>query len=158
MAQLNYDVNQEELERSFDLLPVGEYTVIIEDSDLKPNNKNTGKNLLLTYQVIDGQLKGRKIFENLCIENLSTQAVQIAKRTLNSIGVAVGIKQIKDSNELHNKPFKIEVGIRGTEDDQYGRQNFIKKHLPLDGSKTISPQQNSTEPDDDGRPEWLRKR
>jgi hypothetical protein len=154
MAQLNYNVNNEELEQSFDLLPVGEYTVIIEDSDLKPNNKNTGKNLLLTYQVIDGQLKGRKIFENLCIENPSMQAMQIAKRTLNSIGVAVGMTQIKDSNELHNKPFKIEVGIRGSEEDQYRRQNFIKKHLPLDRSKVSSPQQNSPEPASDGKPPW----
>jgi hypothetical protein len=154
MAQLNYNVNQEELEQSFDLLPVGEYTAIIEDSDLRSNKNNTGKNLFLTYQVIEGQLKGRKIFENLCIENTSMLAMQIAKRTLNSIGVAVGMTQIKDSNELHNKPFKIEVGIKGSEEDQYGRQNFIKKHLPLDGSKTISPQQNSAEPASDGKPPW----
>ncbi len=152
MAQLNYDVNQEELEQSFDLLPVGEYTVIIEDSDLKPNKKNTGKNLNLIYQVIDGQFKGRKIFENISIDNPKQQTVQIAKRTLNSIGVAVGIQKITDSSQLHNKPLKVIIKIK--EDKVYGDKNEVKKHLPLDGSKTNSPQQNSTEPASDGKPPW----
>lgn len=128
MSQLNYKVNPKELEESYDALPAGEYLAVIEKSDYVSTKAGTGMILRLTYQIIDGPLKGRKLFENLNLENPSTQAQQIAIRTLNSIGVATGVMEIEDSSLLHNIPMKINVKVK--DDAVYGKGNLIKDHLP----------------------------
>lgn len=138
MALINYPVDEQAVEESFDVIPAGEYIAIIENSDYTPNKKGSGQYLKLTYQIIDGPMKGRKLFEILNIENNSNQAQQIARNSLNSIALAVGIKiVIRDSSELHNKPLKIDVRIKGEDTDQYGKQNYIKYHLSLnEGAST----------------------
>ena len=135
MAELNYQINPDEVESSFDPVPAGEYIAIIESSDYVDNKQNTGKILKLTYQIIDGQMKGRKIFNNLNLENKSQQAAEIARKSLNSIGLATGVAVIKDSSQLHNIPMKIDVGVK--EDEVYGLQNRIKKHSRIGGQEAV---------------------
>ena len=132
MAELNYKVDEKDTEQSFDPVPAGEYLVIIENSDFMENKQATGQMLKLTYQIIDGPFKGRKLFNNLNLVNTSKQAEQIARQTLNSIGVACGVLHIKDSAQLHNIPIKVDVGVK--DDATYGLQNRIKKHKALDGA------------------------
>lgn len=134
MAQINYNVDENDLEQSVEAVPAGGYIAVIESSEYVSTKENTGKILKLTYQIIDGQMKGRKIFENLNLENKNKQAEQIARRTLNSIGVATGIKEIKDSAMLHNIPMNLDVTVK--ENPEYGRQNRIKKHSPYKKTNT----------------------
>jgi hypothetical protein len=130
MAGLSYNAGEEQ-ESSFDVLPAGEYVVVISNSDYKPNKKGTGMLLSLEYSVIDGDQKGAKVFEHLSPEHENAQAAAIAQRALNSIMLAVGLKSIKDTTQLHDRPLKIEVHVK--EDAQYGKQNKIKRHIPMDG-------------------------
>lgn len=131
MAQLGYTADPNQPEESFDIVPAGEYTTIIEASDYTPNKQGTGMILKLTYQIIDGEFKGRKIFENLNLQNENAQAAQIAQRALNSICLAVGVQHVQDSAQLHGIPLIIDVSVK--EDPTYGKQNRIKKHLPASG-------------------------
>jgi len=135
MAELNYEVNKKELETSIEAVPAGEYIVIIESSDYVQNKQGTGMILKLVYQIIDGPFKGKKIFENLNLENVNKQAEEISRKALNSIGVATGVAKIQDSAQLHNIPMKLEVTVRNTDD--YGKQNNIKKHLPMNGGGNV---------------------
>lgn len=141
MAQLNYDVNAEELESTFEPVPAGQYNVIITDSSFDNNKNNTGKVLILTYQIMEGPFKDRKIFENLNLINPNKQAEEISKKALNSIGVALGFNKVEDSVQLHNKMLTIEVTVKKSE--EYGLQNKIKKHLSYDG-KASNPINNPT--------------
>lgn len=160
MAEINYNVNPDELENSFNVVPAGEYVAIIEDSDYVPNNQGTGMILKLTYQIIDGpgDCKGRKLFNNLNLQNKSQQAVEIAKRTLNSICVATGhTGSVADSSMLHNKAMLINVTVK--DDPSYGKQNKISKHSPVPvqsvaGSQPQSGFQQQTQPESQGRPPW----
>ncbi len=129
MAELGYKVDTEKPETSFDVLPAGEYLVVIESSDLIDTKESTGKILKLTYQILDSAYKGKKLFEQLNIINKSTVAQEIARKTLNSIGIATGVFDIRDSSQLHNIPFKVDVGVK--EDKTYGMQNRIKKHIKI---------------------------
>ena len=143
MAQLNYNVNPDEQEDSFDVIPAGDYPAIIESSDYTPNKSGTGMILKLTYQIIDGPLKGRKLFENLNREHQNQQAVEISRKALNSIGVATGVKEIKDSSQLHNIPMIIDVRIK--ESAEYGKQNQIRKHTAISGlQEPATPVQQQT--------------
>lgn len=131
MAQLGYTADPNQPEESFEIVPAGEYTTIIEASDYTPNKQGTGMILKLTYQIIDGEFKGRKIFENLNLQNENAQAAQIAQRALNSICLAVGVQHVQDSAQLHGIPLILDVSVK--EDATYGKQNRIKKHIPVSG-------------------------
>ena len=167
MADLGYqaDVNDAN-ESSFDPVPAGEYLVIIDDSDYIDNKKGTGRMLKLTYQIIEGPLKGRKLFENLNLENQSDQAVQIAKRAMNAICLATGVTHVRDSAELHNIPFKIDVKMK--ESAEYGMQNVIRKHFSPDGKAPAPVQPAAQMPPAPGKakaatggkndPPWARKK
>ena len=142
MAQLggNYVPDPNETEESFDIVPVGEYIAVICASDYKANKKGTGMILSLTYEIIDGEFKGRKIFENLNLENENAVASQIAKKSLNSICLACGVQTVQDSAQLHGIPMLLDVGVKAAQGD-YDAQNKIKKHLPASGQAPQAPAQ-----------------
>lgn len=153
MAQIgNYVPDPNETEESFDIVPAGEYIAVITASDYKVNKKNTGMILSLTYEIIDGPKKGSKIFENLNLENENAQAVQIAKKTLNSICLACGIQTVQDSAQLHGIPMLLDVGVKPAQGD-YDAQNKIKKHLPVNGAAPSAPAQTGFQkPAEAGKP------
>jgi hypothetical protein len=143
MAELgNYQVDPNNTEQSFDPLPAGDYIAVIEASDWKSTKTGSGRYLNLQYQVIDGPFKGRKLFNIINLENPSQDATQIARQTLNSIGVACNVMQLQDSAQLHNIPMKIKVVFK--EDPVYGPKNEIKGHKPI--GQTAPPVQQQAPP------------
>jgi hypothetical protein len=131
MAELGYEVNPDEPEKVFDVVPAADYIAMIIDSDYVATKSGSGMMLKLTYEILDGPMKGRKLFEQLNLANKSKDAEDIARRTLNSIGLATGVTNIKDSSLLHGIPLKLEVKVKDSV--EYGKQNVIKKHLPAKG-------------------------
>jgi hypothetical protein len=115
----------------FDPVPPGIYPLIISDSEVVLTKNGSGRYLKLIHQIIDGPLKGRKLFNNLNLWNANAQTVQIAKSQLNALCKACGFQpgfQIQDSVELHNLPFKADVGLdKGS--DEYAPQNKIKRYI-----------------------------
>ena len=95
-----FDANQYEAQ-SFDVLPAGEYDVVIISSTVQETKSGTGKFLKLELQVINGQFKNRKLFDNLNLWNSSAQAQTIARGQMSSICRAIGNLTPMDSSELH---------------------------------------------------------
>lgn len=122
-------------------LPSGEYPAIITDSEMKPTKNRNGQYLELTYQVTDGPLKGRLVWERLNLDNPSAKAVEIAQRSLNSLIAALGLTQVQDSQQLHNRPLVIRVefvkadGVKRTSDT-----NEVKAHKKLEGATSVQSQ------------------
>lgn len=126
----NFDADQIELETSYSLIPDGTRALaMLTSSELKPNKSNTGQNLVLGFQIVDGEFTGRRIFETLVWEHdTSETSVKINRAKFASLCLALGNSRPKDTEELHDKPFNCEIGIRkGTQG--YSDQNFIKKYL-----------------------------
>lgn len=99
-------------------LPSGTYPMQIVGMEVKANSGNTGHNLALIYEVIDGELKGRKLFDNLNLwfknpadAKKEAQVVEIANKHLSSIGHAVGVTQGQDLTVLAFKPMAVEVEL-----------------------------------------------
>jgi len=146
MAQLggNYVPDPNETEESFDLVPAGEYIAVISASDYIPNKKGTGMILKLTWDILDPEeFAGRKVFENLNLENENAVAAQIAKKSLNSICLAAGVQAVQDSAQLHSIPMMLDIGVKAAQGD-YEAQNRIKKHLPVNGAAQPKPAQTQT--------------
>jgi len=134
MATLNnFDANQVDPSVALDPLPAGKYLAVVSESELKPTKTGGGKYLQLTFQVIDGEFKGRLVWARLNLENKSEMTVKIARGELSAICRAIGVMQPKDSVELHNVPLEINVGLK-KRDDNGEFTNVIKGYAKKGGN------------------------
>lgn len=127
MALLNqaFDATTIDPTQTFEVLPAGDYPVMVVDSDMKSTKDGSGQYLQLTLEVIDGPYSGRVIFDRLNLVNRNDKAVEIAQRTLSQICHAIGVLRVQDSAELHNKPILAKVAYKPAS-GQYGESNEVK--------------------------------
>lgn len=132
MANLaGFDASQVPEQQEFSAIPEGQYVVIATASEMKPTKSGTGTFLQFTFEVVDGPMKGRKVWSRLNLVNPNATAVDIAKRELGAICRAVGIIKPGDSAELHNKPLLVTVAVEI--DDRNRENNIIKKYESVTG-------------------------
>lgn len=156
MATLNFNSNEVEPSAGIDAIPSGKYLAVIVDSEMKPTRSGTGQYLELTFEVIEGEYKNRKVWAHLNLENPNSQTVQIARADLSAICRAVNVPVPRDSAELHNLPLVITV--RSRKNPESGDiSNDIKGYAArgvLDATvKTIPAPQTGNA----ARPPWERK-
>lgn len=113
---------------SFEVIPAGEYEAVITGSGMETTAAGTGKFLKLELQILNGQFQNRKLFDRLNLDNPNAKAVEIARGTLSAICRAVEVLTPKDSSELHNRPLRIKLVVKKSE--EYGEQNEIKAYKP----------------------------
>jgi len=135
MAVLNFDAaSTEPLADLSEPIPAGEYLAQIVESEMKPTKAGTGEYLRLVWEIVKGQYKGRKLFDNLNVQNPNDEAVRIAKATLSAICRAVGVGKLTDSQQLHGKTVLLKVKIQ-TSKDTGDLENRIRAYSPKpDGS------------------------
>lgn len=142
MANLNgFNANEVEPAGEFSPVPEGMYSCVITESDMQPNNAGTGSYLKLKIEIIEGEEKGRSVFEILNLDHPNEKAVNIAKATLSAICRATNVMQPKDSMDLHDIPFDAKIVVaKGKDKDGNERMNNnIKKygvHGSLNSEKT----------------------
>lgn len=118
MANLNgFNANEVEPTAAFEPIPAGKYIATIVASEMKPTKKGDGSYLQLEFDVLDGDCKGRKVWDRLCINHPNELTQKIARGNLSAICRAVGVMQPRDSVELHNIPLVITVKCKQREDN-----------------------------------------
>ncbi len=135
-----FDASEVEIP-DFELLPEGDYTLQIVDSEMKPT-KNDGIQLVFTMQVVGSTHDGRQLKERLNIKNANEKAVEISFQTLAKIVQACGLVKVNDSSELHGKKFLGHIAVKKGEgtyvkdgvEKPSADQNVIKKYMPLNGA------------------------
>ncbi len=120
-----FNADEIEPQKAFDLLPPGKYKVVISGSEEKQTKKGDGSYLRLTLTVIDGDHEGRKLFDNLNLNNPNDQAAGIARATLSAICRAVGVKTPQASSDLHDIPLVAVVKVEPAK-GEYEAQNRVK--------------------------------
>ena len=117
MANLNnFNAGDVDPNFAFDPIPAGNYVAAITNSEMKPTKKGTGQYLELTFQVLEGEYKGRLLWARLNLDNPDAQAVKIARAELSAVCRAVGVLAPKDSVELHNVPLVLKVDCKNRKD------------------------------------------
>ena len=132
MAQFNFDASQVAPQASTGPLPAGVYLAHIVESDVQPLKSGNGEGLKLTFEIIDGQLKGRKVWENLNIRHTSEDTQRIAQSQLSALCHAVNVIKLMDTAALHFKPVRINVTVREAQ-GQYKASNNIKGYESAGG-------------------------
>jgi hypothetical protein len=136
MAELNFDATQHEpkVGGSFEPLPAGKYVMAVTESEMTPNKAATGEYLKLTFEVMDGEHQGRKMFRNLNLNHPNEKAVTMARQELSALCAAIGKTAIRDSVELHDKPMIVDVTVKAGRGD-YGPSNEVREYIARGGSK-----------------------
>lgn len=142
-AQLNFDASTVAPSAALDPVPAGWYKVHITDSEAKPTGKGDGFYLELEMEVLDGSYAGRKIFDRLNLSNPNPVATEIAYKTLSAICHAVGVIQVADSAQLHNRPMQAKVALRaagpGADGKHYEASNEVKGYKGIEQAGQAAP-------------------
>ncbi|MFB3892010.1 MAG: DUF669 domain-containing protein [Phycisphaerae bacterium] len=133
---------------TFEPIPAGKYIAAITASEMKPTKSGAGNYLELTFQVIEGQFKGRILWARLNLDNPNPTTVKIARAELSAICRAVGVMTPRDSVELHNLPLQISVRLK-KRGDTGELTNEIKGYARKEAAADV-PQQAAT------APPWMR--
>ena len=132
-------------DRNFDPIPAGNYLMQVIDSEVKPTKSGTGDQLVLTLEVIDGRHSGRRVWDRLNIRNQNPDAQRIAQRALADLMLAIGVRHLVDTEELHFKPFTGKVTIKPDKTGEFGPQNAVR-YKPSGGSPAQPPTSSAAAP------------
>jgi len=158
MPNLNgFNANEVDPAAPFEPVPAGKYLAAITASQFKPTKAGDGSYLELTFNILEGEHKGRSLWARLNLNNPSATAVKIAKAELSAICHAVGVMQPKDSVDLHNLPLVIDVKLKKREDNGE-LTNEIKGFEAKSAAKPQRPESPVAvgADDDESTPPWKR--
>jgi hypothetical protein len=131
----NFNAAEIEPAQSRDVLPAGKYIAVITRNETKPTKSGTGERLNFTFEIVEGEHKGRKVWAGLNVKNANPDAEKIALSELSSICRAVGIMTPRGPDDLHDKPMEIEVKVRAA-DANYAASNEIVGYKPTTSAAT----------------------
>lgn len=157
MAKLEqaFDSNEYEDNNSgFDVVPVGEYTAQVIESDFKNTADKTGKYTEFRFKILEGKFSGSSVWTRMNIKNKNPKAESIARSSLAELCRACGQEgQVQDTDVLHGIPVKIKVKVKSAT-AKYAESNDISGFKPLNGKSTGNPAKADGETS--GKPSWAK--
>jgi hypothetical protein len=128
-----FDPSTHEGTRNLECIPPGWYQAQMIENEVRDALNGNGTYLLAVFEILDGEYRGRKIYQNVTLQNQNQQAVEIGQRLLTDIYNAVGITTpTKDIRVMLFKPVMARVGIKRDKDGIYPDRNCILSVRPSD--------------------------
>ena len=130
MAKISFNIAEAgELKDSApEILPVGDYTMQITQSDLRDTKAGDGQYIWLELEILGPKYVGRRYWERLNLFNKNETAVRIAKKALGAICNAVGVSAFEDTEQLHLKPMKVVITHK---ENKQGKLETRADYYPL---------------------------
>lgn len=128
-----FDAEAVEPQDDFQVIPPGKYPVLVEKAEVRQTRKGDGRYIGLVLQILDGPCKGRKVFDNINIENPNQQAVEIGMRSLSALARAIGVMVVNDTSQLLNQCCIASVKVKDGD-------NNVRTYEPLQQPQQV-PQQ-----------------
>jgi hypothetical protein len=108
-------------------IPIGWYQAQIVENAVRDASTGNGTYLLAVFEILEGDHRGRKIFQNITLQNKSQQAVEIGARLLTDIYTAVGHSgPTRDIRVMLFKPVMARLGIKRDKDGIYPDRNAVR--------------------------------
>jgi len=138
--------NAAEVEPSqpYSLLPRGRYVVAIDESAMKETKSRHGQYLECRFRVLEGEHQESMAYARFNLINQNPKAQEIAFREFSGLCRAVGVLQVADSHELHDRPLVIQVDLEVRKDggqivcDEEGQpkhNNVIKGYFAINDAR-----------------------
>ena len=146
MANLgNFDASQVKPAEVLEAIPAGWYIANMTASEMKPTSSGTGSYLSCEYTILEGEYRGRKLYDRINLQNPNPVAVEIGQRQLSAICHATGVIQIQDSSQFHGRPLSIKVSLRpagkGGDGNFYEASNEVKGYQSVQAAQVQAAQQ-----------------
>lgn len=136
MTAFNFNPNQWEASRSFELIEAGWYDAKVIKSERRPNKAGTAERLNFQFQIIGGKHNGRIVFLGLNYGHPDPKTNEISMGQMKSMYVAMALRgNIGSTEQFHNIPHKIKVAIDPAKDG-FPERNEIKEWQPADYKPT----------------------
>lgn len=156
MANFSFDASAVAPQVTNGVIPAGTYLAHITESEIRPLASGNGQGLKLTFEIIDGQHKGRKVWDNLNIQHNNETTQRIAQAQLSALCHAVNVIKLEDTSALHYKPVKIKVTVREAE-GKYQESNNIKGYESASGATPAPVAPTAPSADAPKAPAWAKK-
>jgi hypothetical protein len=129
-------------------LPEGEYRCAILSAEEKPTKAGTGSYVNLKLQVLDGEFKGRVLFDMITLKNPNVTAQDMGRATLSSLCRSVCVPSPRSWSAICNIPFRCKIGH-----DKFNDQirNKVKAYIFKDDQKQ-EPAASSTDSAEESAP------
>jgi hypothetical protein len=152
--------------KTFEALPTSVQPAQLVKCERKPTRDGNGELMNAQFKIIDGEFKGRTIFNNANLENPNEQTVEIAIEQLKNHVAAAGLESIDskwDWTPLLNVPVMIHVKFEKG-DDQYPDKNSVNGFSPyeqhngsVDKAAKKKGKKKGNGKKDKGKPGWSKK-
>lgn len=125
------DLTDDEEQKSFEMVPSGEYKVTIEEAGLKDYQNMDGEYLKVTFSIEEGEYENQKIFMNYNFAHPeSDEANRIGRGQLKSMLAVFGKNGIEqDPAELEDEQLYIKV--KKVKKGEYENHN-IQKYMSVE--------------------------
>jgi uncharacterized protein DUF669 len=128
-----FDPSAHEGTGDLECMPAGWYLAQIVENEVRDAANGNGTYLLAVFEILEGEYRGHKVYQNVTLQNQSQQAVEIGQRLLTDIYTAVGITTpTKDIHVMLFKPVKARLGIKRDKDGVYPDRNSVTSVRPPD--------------------------
>lgn len=134
MAQFFFDSStvQAAVPQTFEVLPAGAYIAQAVESSYGQMKNGNGDELGLTFVVLDGAYKGRKLWSRLYVKHTNEKTQAIAQEQLSALCKAIGVVKVTDTAVLERKPVSLVVAIEPATGG-YPAKNVIKGYVAPGG-------------------------
>ena len=109
-------------------LPAGSYVARVDEIEEKSTKSGDGQYLQITWEILDGEFAGRKIWDRLNVVNPNETAQRIGRERLIQLAAAAGIATLTDTNDLYRRVVTLRLIVKS--DANYGDRNDVKGYGP----------------------------
>jgi hypothetical protein len=132
MSAFVFDATTVEPAQTFQPLPAGAYVGLLTEATLAPLKSGQGEGLKLSLEILDGQYKGRKVWDQLNVRHSNPDTQRIAQQQLSALCRAVGVLRLEQTEQLCGKPVRILLKVRPA-DGKYEARNEVRGYEPANG-------------------------
>jgi hypothetical protein len=113
---------------TFEVIPAGDYPVIITEIVEKPTKDGTGARMNCKMSILGGKYQNRVLFQGFNTKNKSAKAELIGRQQFKTIGLALNKVNARTTDEWLNQPLVAAVKIG--KDESGNPQNEVSSFKP----------------------------
>ena len=115
---------------SFAPLPVGKYNVNCLSAEVKETKAKTGEYISVTFEVMEGPFRNKKLFTTFNIKNPNPKAVEIGRGQLKSFMENAGLTDFALNGVGDLEGLKTGVKTKIRKDEVYGDKAEVSYYCP----------------------------
>lgn len=141
---MTFIFNSEEVnDVKFEPIAPGDYKAIIRETAIKINKAGNGRYINITYEIYDGNYKGRLVYGIYNIENPSDQSVAIGMSQLKEVSDAINKPKFDENSlyKLNGSKLMLQIGI----DSKNPEYNRIKKAYAFADNVSLPTSKNTNQ-------------